>query len=447
MKLESIPVPNSGGGLPVVPPSPAIRCRRLARSGVLIIGVFFIGFGAWSVFAPLESAAIAPGLVEVETRRKTVQHLEGGIVGAILVQDGQRVGRGEIVLRLDDTKARTSLSVLESRLWDGLAAEARLLAERAGTDRVSYPEELSRLADTSPVVARIIAGQNKIFDSRRALHASKTRLIEQRIAKTKEEITGLNAQEAATERRIGFVRKELAAVKELYLKGYERQPRMLALEGDQAELEGLRARLSSDIARAQQSIAEAELSILNLNNALQQEISAEMQDTRQKVLQTREHIHQWRDVMKRTEVRAPESGVVTSLKVLSTGAVVGPGEPLMEIVPQQDRLVVTVQVKPEDIELVHAGLPAQVHLTPYKQRHVPPVDGKVIYVSADAIVHKQTGMAFFEAKIELDPSKAEGIDILPGMPAQAMIRTGERTVALYALSPILDSFDRAFRDR
>jgi len=204
---------------------------------------------------------------------------------------------------------------------------------------------------------------------------------------------------------------------------------------------------ASDIARAQQTIAEAELSILNLDNTRLQEINAEMQETRQKVLQAREHILQWRDVLKRTEVAAPDSGVVTGLKVFAPGAVVGPGEPLMEIVPQQDRLVVTAQVRPDDIELVHPGLPAQVQLTPYKQRHVPPVEGKVIYVGADAMLHKQTGLSFYEIKIELDPDKAAGIDIMPGMPAQAMIRTGERTVALYALSPILDSFDRAFRDR
>lgn len=445
MPLETLPaVP---GTLPAVPPSPAPRCRSLTRYGYLLIGVFMVGFGAWSALAPLESAAIAPGLIEVESRRKAVQHLEGGIVGAVLVQDGQRVERGQVVLRLEDTKARTSLAVLESRLWDGLATEARLLAERSGAPRVSFPEELATAAAADPMVGRIVAGQTRIFESRRALHASKVRLLEQRIAKTNEEITGLEAQGGSTERRIGFIRKELASVKELYVKGYERQPRMLSLQGDEAELEGLRARLTADKARAQQAIAEAQLGILNLDAELQQEISGQLQEVRQRVLQTREHIQQWRDVLKRTEVRAPEAGVVTGLKVLTAGAVIGPGEPLMEIVPQRDRLVVTVQVRPEDIELVHRGLPAQVHLTPYKQRHVPPVDGTVVYVSADAIVHKQSGVTFYEARIELKPESAAGVDILPGMPAQAMIRTGERTVALYALSPILDSFDRAFRDR
>ena len=444
--MSNAPVPVSSGTLPTVPPSPAISCRAMIRGGYAIIGIFMVGFGSWSVVAPLESAAIAPGFVEVETRRKTVQHLEGGLIGAILVKDGQRVTRGDVVLRLDDTKARTSLSVLQSRLWDGLAAEARLLAERAGAAKVTYPEELTSLSD-DPVVSRILAGQNKIFETRRALQASKTRLIEQRIAKAKEEILGLNGQQSATERRIGFIRKELASVKDLFDKGYERQPRLLALEGDQAELEGSRARLVSDAARAQQTIAEAELSVLNLNNQLQQEVSGDLQETRQTILQTREHIQQWRDVMKRTEVRAPVSGTVTEMKVFPTGAVVGPGEPLMEIVPQQDKLVVSAQLRPEDIDLVHPGLPAQVQLTPYKQRHVPPVEGKVFYVSPDALQQKQTGLTYYEAKIELDPATAEGIDILPGMPAQAMIRTGQRTVALYALSPILDSFDRAFRDK
>lgn len=435
------------GTLPAVPPSPAPRCNSLTRAGYGLIAVFLVGLGTWSAVAPLESAAIAPGLVEVESRRKAVQHLEGGIVGAILVRDGQRVERGQVVLRLEDTKARTSLAVLESRLWDGLATEARLLAERSAATRISFPQELTTAAAADPVVGRIIAGQTRIFESRRALHASKVRLLEQRIAKTNEEIIGLEAQGGSTERRIGFIRKELASVKELYVKGYERQPRMLSLQGDEAELEGLRARLVADKARAHQAIAEAQLGILNLDAELQQEISGQLQEVRQRVLQTREHIQQWQDVLKRTEVRAPESGVVTNLKVLAAGGVIGPGEPLMEIVPQQDRLVVTVQVRPEDIELVHRGLPAQVHLTPYKQRHVPPVDGTVIYVSADAIVHKQTGATFYEARIELKGDSVAGVDVIPGMPAQAMIRTGERTVALYALSPILDSFDRAFRDR
>lgn len=439
-------VPAVSGTLSAVAPSPAVPCRSLARTGYAIVGIFIVGFGTWSVFAPLESAAIAPGFVEVESRRKVVQHLEGGIVGTILVRDGQRVARGDVVLQLDDTKARTSLSVLQSRLWDSLAAEARLLAERAGAAKVTYPEELIVVND-DPVVSRILAGQNKIFETRRALQASKVRLVEQRIAKAREEIAGLNGQQSATERRIGFIRKELASVKDLFDKGYERQPRLLSLEGDQAELEGMRARLVSDAARAQQTIAEAELSILNLNNQLQQEVSGDLQETRQTILQTREHIQQWRDVMKRTEVRAPVAGTVTEMKVFTTGAVVGPGEPLMSIVPQQDKLVVSAQLRPEDIDVVHPGLPAQVQLTPYKQRHVPPVEGKVFYVSADALQHKESGMTYYEAKIELDPATAAGIDILPGMPAQAMIRTGQRTVALYALSPILDSFDRAFRDR
>jgi HlyD family secretion protein len=445
MSTDNLPV-ASPSGWPEVPPTPSHRCRGVIRAGYISIGIFIVGTTLWSVFAPLESAAIAPGFVEVESRRKVVQHLEGGIVGAILVKDGQRVSVGDVVLRLDDTKARTSLSVLQSRLWDALAAEARLTAERAGASQVSYPEELLAMND-DPVVGRIVAGQNKIFETRRALQASKVRLVQQRIAKSKEEIIGLGGQQSATERRIGFVRRELASVKDLFSKGYERQPRMLALEGDQAELEGQRARLASDAARAQQTIAESELTIVSLNNQLQQEISGDLQDTRQTILQTRQHIQQWRDVLKRTEVRAPVSGVVTELKVYATGAVVGPGEPLMEIVPQSEKLVVTAQLRPEDIDSVHPGLPAQVHLTPYKQRHVPPVEGKVFYVSPDALTQKQSGLTYYEAKIELDPASAKSIDVLPGMPAQAMIRTGKRTVALYALSPIMDSFDRAFRDK
>lgn len=444
--MSVIDLPPHRAGTPV---TPFPRVRALAILGGLMVATFIVGLGAWSAIAPLGSAALAGGVVAVESSRKTIQHLEGGIIDAILVHDGDAVAAGQPLLRLDDVKARTALAALQGQLWDALAGEARLAAQRDGRDHIAFADSLMARAD-DPAVVRALAGQTGIFETQRSLLQSKTDLIRQRIAETREEISGLEAQVAAADRQIGILQEEIKDVAPLVARGLERKPQLLALQRDFAQVEGQRGQALAQIARANQSIAEAEVDILNLRNDTQKQVADELRATQQRVHELQERVQAANDVLTRTVVRAPEAGIVTDLKVHTPGGVINAGEALMDLVPSHDRMIVEAQVRPQDIDTVRAGLPAQVRLLPYKQRRTPPIDGKVIYVSADRLVDKASNQPYYAAKIRVDEhelAKLDGVEMVPGMPSEVMIETGETTVALYALSPILDSFRRAFREQ
>lgn len=436
---------------PMAPVSatPLARTRELVLAGTALIGIFLIGFGTWAAVAPLENAAVANGTVVSESNRKTIQHLEGGIISAIFVHDGDVVAAGQILIRLDDTKARTTLDALRGQLWDAKAREARLFAERDGADEIQFP---SGLVDNQaePAIAAI-AGQQKIFETRRSLQRSKIAEIRERINQVHEEITGREAELGALQRRILFLQEELGGVREMVAKGLERRPRLFSLERDLAEAEGKRGDTMAQIAKAKQTIAESQVSILTQQNDTQKEVADELRDAQKKIHELSEQTQAAADVLARTEVKAPEDGIVTDLHVHTPGGVVNAGEPLLDLVPDADRLIVEAQVRPEDIDRVHEGLSAQVRLLPYKQRRTPSIDAKVIYVSADHLTDKRTNQPYFTARLRLDEEQlaalGSDVKIVPGMPSEAMIKTGETTVAAYALSPILDSFHRAFREK
>lgn len=435
--------------LPPISATPLPRVRRAALAGSLLVGVFVVGLGVWSAYAPLASAALAPGVVEPESKRKTVQHFEGGIVSAILVRDGEAVTPGQPLIRLEDTRARTTLSALQGQLWDALAREARLLAEQAGDASIIVPEALSARRD-EPAVARILDGQWRIFQTRRSLLDSKTTQFRQRIEQTQAEIRGLNAEQQSIERRIELAKEEIAAVQPLVDKGLERRTRILGLERLKAELEGQRGEASAGVARSQRVIAEAETAILDLQNDHLNGVAEQLRETQQQIHDLTERIQAATDTLTRTEVKAPEAGVVTDLRIHTPGGVIGAGEPLLDLVPEEDRLTVRVQLRPEDVDAVHVGLPAEVRLLPARGHPTDPVGGAVSYVSADRLTDKATGQGYYSGYIRLqeeDLAKLDGLIPLPGMPAEVMIRTGESTVALYALTPVLDSFRRAFRER
>lgn len=462
MRSTSLTVPaiTIDADYQVVPATPYHRLRGLAWVGLALVAVFLGGFGTWAAVAPLESAAIAAGTVTADSSRKTVQHLEGGIIGEILVRDGDYVKAGQPLLRLADTRPRTSLASLNSQLWNAIAREARLIAERDGLDIVDYPWELLDQA-SDPRVADVLAGQERIFNTRRALLKSRTALIEQRIARVREEIVGLRAQEASAKTQAGLIKQEIADVRVLYDKGLARKPRLLALERALAEIEGQRGEYTAQIAQAEQVIAESELNMITIQNDTQDEVATALRDTQVQISQLREQMEAARDVMTRTEIRAPEDGIVTDLRVRTPGGVIAPGQPLLDLVPAEDRLVVKARIRPDDIDMVHPGLPAKVRLTPFKHRLVPPIDGTVGYVSADHLVDDRNGQSFYEVTIEIAEAAMKydgtglrgqvsglvgGPELVPGMPAEVMIKTGETTVAFYALAPILDSFNRAFRE-
>jgi HlyD family secretion protein len=435
--------------LPLPSETPFRRLRLLMTAAFGLIGVFVLGFGAWSAVAPLESAAIAGGLIEVESSRKTIQHLEGGIVSRILVKEGDRVAAGQPLVLLDETRARSTLDALQGQLWDAQAREARLLAERDGRTSIQFPLPLRRLTKENAAVEEILSGQVRVFDTRRRLHASQLEVVLRRKAQTEREIIGLRHQEAAAAKRASIIKEELAAIAPLVAKGLQTRPRLLQLEREQAEIDGRRGETVAAIARAEQVLGESEAQALKLESNLQSEVAQSLRDTQSQIFQLQERIQAATDVLARSEVRAPEAGVVTDLRVHTPGGVIAEGQPLMDLVPHRDRLVVRAQVRTDDIDLVRVGLPARVRLLAYKQRRVPPVGAVVTHVSADRLTDATTGKAYYLAHVAIDENELRAlpeVEIVPGMPVEVLIKTGEFTVAHYFLGPVLNSFDRAFRE-
>jgi HlyD family secretion protein len=435
--------------LPDVPASPLARCRHLVFAGTALVGVFCLGFGVWAAFAPLESAVMASGTVASDSHRKTIQHLEGGIISAILVRDGDAVTAGQTLIRLDDTKARTTLQANQGQLWDARAAEARLVAQRDGAAAIAFPDDLLAHRDDRGV-AQAIAGQQKIFDARRQLEQSKIDAIHERINQSREEIIGYQSEVTAADRRIALTNEEADSVKQLVDKGLERKPHLLDLQRQLAEIQGKRGATLAEIARAREQIAEAEVNILSIRNDDEKQAADELRETQRKVHELAEATEAAANVMARTAITAPEDGTVTDLRVHTSGGVINPGEAVLDLVPKADRLIIETQVRPVDIDRLRDGLTAEVKLLPYRSRRTPPLDAKVIYVSADQLVDKHTNQPYFAVKLAVDENQLKAmtdVQMVPGMPAEAMIRTGKTTVALYALSPIFDSFHGAFREK
>jgi HlyD family secretion protein len=429
------------------PASPRTKLRGVILAGNLLVLCFVLGLGTWSSFAPLESAAIASGVVEPESSRKTIQHLEGGIIKKILVSDGDVVRSGQALIALDDTRARAEVESLRAQLWDAMAREARLLAEQQARDQISFPAGLQAIAEHA-AVATLLEAQQNIYETRRKVYESQLDVISRKKSEIVEEIQGLKAQGAAAAQRSAIVREELEMVSTLVDKGLERRPRLLNLQREMADVEGRRGEIAAQISRAEQVINESNATRFKLESDRQNEIAQSLREAQNQIFQLREKLLAAEDQLSRTQVRAPEDGVITDLQVHTPGGVIMAGAPLLDLVPRQDRLVVSARLRPEDIDVVYPGLSAEVQLIPYNQRRVPRLKGTVMHVSADRLLDKRTDQPYYATKIRVEDPRiiAHDIKIIPGMPAEVFIRTGRTTVALYALRPLIDSFNHAFHE-
>jgi HlyD family type I secretion membrane fusion protein len=441
------PKPDSTADLDVSSPEYLVR-RPILIGGWMFILIF--GFlGLWSALAPLASAAIAPGKVILSGSKKTIQHLEGGVVDEIMVREGQTVLAGQPLIRLNETAARARLDLFRNQYQAALATEARLTAERDGAESITFPKALAEQDPTPATLREILISQERLFDSRRASINGQVKVLEQKKRQFDDEIAGLEAQIRAATEQINLLDEEIAAVRKLLKQGNAQKPRLLALQRQQAELTGDRGDYRARISRAQQAIAETELQMINLRNEFANQVATEMRETVDKIADLQERLKASNDVIDRIIIEAPLSGVVTALQAHTVGGVIRPGEPIMDIVPI-DELVVEAQVSPQDIDVVRPGLEARVMLSAYTTRNVPPVDGEVIHVSPDRFEDERSGMPYFAARVRLDEealAEYENIELTPGMPAEALIVTGSRSVLSYLMTPITDSFRKAFREQ
>ncbi len=433
---------------PSVTPRTRIGLGPTIFAGVAIVGLFFGGIGVWAATAPLDSAVIAPGTVVVESYRKTIAHLEGGIVADILVRDGDVVTKGQQLIRLDTTRPQATLGLLDGRLTTARALEARLIAERDGDELIHFADSLMDRLDDEKVTDSI-NGQINVFRARREALISQVAIEEAGIAQISAEIEGLEGQIRAESTQLTLIADEIEIVEWLDAKGLARKPRLRELQRKAAEIEGNRSQRQAAIARAMQAIGAAKLRITDFPITMINEAAEQLPGVQSELSDLLERIAAAEDILERTAVVAPLAGTVVGLRKHTLGGIISPGEPLLEIVPSGDRLVIEAQVDPSDIDLVYVGLDARVRLTSFGPRNTLPLVGIVTSISADRLTDERTLKDYYLARIEFteDPANLrDGVSPYPGMPAEVMIATGSQSALEYILKPVSDSLNRAFRD-
>ncbi|QXH45709.1 HlyD family type I secretion periplasmic adaptor subunit [Pseudomonas xanthosomatis] len=417
--------------------------RPTRRIGYLIVLVTFGLFGGWAALAPLDSAALAPGVVTVKSYRKTVQHLEGGIVRELRVHDGDQVKAGDVLLVLDNTQARADAEMIRSQLIAAQALEERLVAERDG---LAAPALQARLNADDPRVREARESEARIFQARRAALLGEISLQQKTIQQIRVQITGNQAIRAEKERLIPGYDSEIASLDDLLKQGYVDSQRLQERQRDLGNMKAQLAELRSDAARAEQQIAEAQLKILQLNKTFASEVAEQLGETRSKVYDLTERLAAVQDRDQRTEVQAPEAGMVMGMTVHTLGGVISPGTPLMDIVPANEELIVEAQVSPMDIDRIVIGSLANIRFSAFKSSTTPVIEGRLLQVSADRLVNKDTGAPYYLARVAVTDNghKALGhLALLPGMPAEVLINTGARTLLQYLVQPASNAFARS----
>lgn len=422
---------------------------KLSLIGALVLIVFVGGFLFWGTFFSLESAAVATGKVIVESSRKTIQHLEGGIVKAIYVTEGQKVKEGDLLIELDETQTQANLNLYEGQTNLLLAREAWLIAARDNLNKVEFPERLLKLKD-DPKIQKLMNTAQELLDGKNQTIEDGIKILDQKTDQLNSQIQSLQAQVDSNDQQYKFTNEEMKSYEILEKQNYIDKPHILALKRQAAKFLGDRDDGIAKIAEAKQKILENNMQKINLIDSKKNEILRQLEDTEINLVSNLEKETAARDILKRSDIRAPLAGTVMDLKVHTIGGVIGPREPLMEIVPEQDALIVEAHITPNDVEVVHPGLLARVRLVAFKQRTTPTVDGKVITVSADSDHDERTGETFYTARVAVDAeqlAKIPNVSLYPGMPVQVMIIIDKRTPLQYFFQPIKESFNRAFREQ
>lgn len=423
--------------------------RKEVMAGSIAIGVFVTFLVAWSSLAPLSSAAIAPGVISPHGSRKTVQHLEGGIIERILVEEGDRVEAGDALILLEDTMARASWQLIRTQYFTLAARHARLAALQNGAQDVYFPDWLVEEAG-DPDVASILATEINLLETRRVAHKDRKAILQQRIVQLEKEIEGLGAQVDGQTRQLVLIGKEIKGVQELVNKGLERTPRLLGLQRTEAQIRAQRGANTAAVSRTEQAISSTELELIASDTVLQDEIAREMALIQAELSQAGERMAASGDVLNRIEISAPVAGTVLDLKYHTAGGIIGPGAAILDIVPENEELIIEARVSPMDIDVVYENLDAQIHLSAFAQRNLPMITGTVRHVSADRLLDEVTGQPYFKATVEVTKEEiarmGEGLTLTAGMPAEVMIVTGEQTLLGYLLQPAVDTLRRSFRE-
>lgn len=463
IRPQSTPTPPSGdlaaavgAALAGVSPGGAKRPTALARGprsvirfGWLALLIGFFGFFVWSAFAPLDSGVTATGSIVVDSSRQKVQHLTGGIIEEVLVRDGSEVAQGDVLMRLNRTRTQAELSIVQAQLLSSLAIEARLIAERDRAQALQMPEQVAAAARTDSRVAEVVRTQQQLFDTRRQAVANELSILDESTRGLNQQLNGLQAQRTGQSQQLAILREEHASLKQLFEEGYVPRTRIFELERAIADTDARLAEVVASIGRIQAALSEARLRKVQREQEYDKDIETQLTQVQRDVDGLRQRQIALAEDLDRIEIRAPVAGVVVGMKVHSVGGVVRPGEDILEVVPAGEPLVVEVQIPVQSIELVEIGMDAMVRFSALSRLN-PVVSGRVITVSADRLTDERSGMPYFKGRIEVPPAELDRLTyerIVPGMPAEVVIRTGEHSLLHYLLKPFLDHVFTAFRER
>jgi HlyD family secretion protein len=423
--------------------------RRHLIAAIVVVLVLVIGVGGWAATAVISGAVVASGSIVVDSNVKKVQHLTGGIVGELRVRDGDRVRAGDIVVRLDETVTRANLAIVTKGLDELTARKARLESERDGSDTIIFPAQL--LAGSGdPDRAAAMDSERKLFNLRRTARNGQKAQLRERIAQLGEEIAGLTAQQNSKAKEIALIERELAGVRELWKQNLVQLTRLTALEREAARLDGERGQLIAAAAQAKGKVAETTLQILQIDQDIASDVAKELREVDGKIGEFIERKVTAEDQLKRTDIRAPQDGTVFQLAVHTVGGVITAGDPIMLIVPDADNLSVEVKVNPQDIDQLQLNQKAILRFTAFNVRTTPEIEGTVTRISADTSTDQRTGQSYYTVRIAMAADQVErlgDVKLLPGMPVEAFVQTGDRTMFSYLMKPLHDQFVRAFREK
>lgn len=418
--------------------------------GFLALFLLVGGFGAWTVMSEISGAVIASGQIEVDQNKQAIQHPDGGVVSDLLVNEGDSVERGALLIRLDPTLLRSRLVVSVDQYHEILARRGRLEAERDGHAKPVFPAPLLDAAKDDPAVAELVAGQERLFQARRESMEGESAQLRTQAEQIRIQITGIESQQAALQTQLGLIEEERANQQQLLDKGLAQASRVLALRRQMAQLKGQSGELTSQKARARGRIAEIDIAILSIHSRLREQAISELRDLQVRERELVEEIQSLRDRLSRMDIRAPLSGVVYGLEVSGPSSVVRPADPLMFLVPQDRPLIIAARVPPINIDELQIGQDVLLRFASLDQRKTPEVFGEVTSLSADSFVDDATRLAYYRAEIVLRPGELDklpdGTRLIPGMPVDAYIQTGDRSPIAYLIKPVADYFAQAFRE-
>jgi membrane fusion protein, type I secretion system len=445
-KTGTLPMPLRGGS-PVASSASEPNIRVPARLGNATMLLFVAVFGGWGYFAVLDGGAIAPGVINPDSGKKTIQHLEGGIIAEIRVREGEAVTIGQPLVVLESTQARAAHDSLVQQRWSLLARRARLDAENAGRNQIEWPSEL---LSGDQQIRSIVEKQQELLDARRLTYETRKNVLAQRIEQLTQQIMGNEAQVESMSRQIDFVSEELVAKEYLVRRGLVVKPEALRLKRVDAELSGKRGEHLAAIARLRQQIGETNLEIVSVDAERADQIANDGEKVRADLTDVTEKLRASADVLQRTVVVAPASGTVVDVKFKTVGGVVQRGEPIMSIVPSEDELIIEGRLTPLDRKAVHSGLQARIHLSAYSSRLVPKIPGTVRTVSADRLIDDTTHQPYYLVRVAVGRQTLERlaptINLIPGMPVEVLIVTERRTMFDYIFKPFQDAIWRSFRE-